>query len=306
MKSLDSPLSISPAFRPPASPVARPSPVVRLGRASVFTLRYWASTEVHVFAMAVAANILLSLVPFLIVMVSFCERVLRWHEATNAIYFALNDAFPGVLGDFIVRNVRATVASRPFQLVPLLLLLVTANGIFVPLEVAFNRVWGCRGNRNYFMNQAVSLGLIFLCGGLFLLSMTLTALDARFVAQLSGAGRFLAGFAGIAAFKIAAVPISMLTLFFAYWLLPNCKVPFRKVIPAAVWVGLTLEAIKYVDLLTWPWLRAKLTVEYGPFVYSVTILLYGFVSSMIVLAGAEWAARHAAGTPEDAAVRLEL
>lgn len=269
----------------------RVSRIARVGRASVFTLRYWASTEVHVFAMAVAANILLSMVPFLIVMVSFCERVLHWHDATNSIYFALNDAFPDLLGNFIVRNVKATVASRPFQLVPLLLLLVTANGIFVPLEVAFNRVWGCRKDRSYLMNQAVSLGLIFLCGGLFLLSMTLTALNAQFVSQLSGISQFLAKFAGIAAFKIAAVPISMLTLFLVYWLLPNCKVPFQKVIPAAVCVGLMLEAIKYVNLLTWPWLRARLSVEYGPFVYSVTILLYGFVSSMIVLAGAEWAAR---------------
>ncbi len=269
-----------------------------MGRGPAFTLRYWASTEVHVFAMAVAANILLSMIPFLIVMVSVCERVLRWHQATNAIYFALNDAFPDLLGNFIVRNVKATVASRPFQLVPLLLLLVTANGIFVPLEVAFNRVWGCRENRNYFMNQAVSLGLIFLCGGLFLLSMTLTALNGEFVSQWSGLSQLLAKFNGLASFKIAAIPISMLTLFFVYWLLPNCKVPFRKVVPAAVLVGLMLEAIKYVNILTWPWLRGKLTVEYGPFVYSVTILLYGFVSSMIVLAGAEWAARRAAVSPE--------
>ena len=31
--------------------------------------------------------------------------------------------------------------------------------------------------------------------------------------------------------------------------------------------------------------------EYGPFVYSVTIILWGFFASLIMLAGAEWAAR---------------
>jgi hypothetical protein len=38
-------------------------------------------------------------------------------------------------------------------------------------------------------------------------------------------------------------------------------------------------------------LRGKLEHEYGPFVYSVTIVLWGFIASMVVLAGAEWAAR---------------
>jgi hypothetical protein len=32
----------------------------------------------------------------------------------------------------------------------------------------------------------------------------------------------------------------------------------------------------------------KLAMEYGPFVYTVTIILWGFVASMVILAGAEW------------------
>jgi membrane protein len=36
-----------------------------------------------------------------------------------------------------------------------------------------------------------------------------------------------------------------------------------------------------------------LSVEYGPFYYTVTIVLWGFLASMVVLAGAEWTARHA-------------
>jgi uncharacterized BrkB/YihY/UPF0761 family membrane protein len=35
-------------------------------------------------------------------------------------------------------------------------------------------------------------------------------------------------------FKLAAVPISIFTLFLVYWLLPNCKVPPARVVPAAM------------------------------------------------------------------------
>ncbi len=256
-------------------------------------LRYWMRTEVHVYAMAIAVSILLAMVPFLIVMVSLCDRILRWRVATSAIYFGLNDTFPDEIGNFIVRNLKVTVAQRPFQIVSVALLLFTANGIFVPLEVALNRVWGCHENRTYLRNQLVSLGLIFLCGGLFLISITLTAFNSGFVAQLSGLSQMLARFVGVAAFKAAAVPVLMLMLFFVYWLLPNCKVPIGLSLRAAVWTGLVLELIQVVNVLTWPWVRHKVSLEYGPFAYSVTIVLYGFAAAMVVLAGADWMARQA-------------
>ena len=59
----------------------------------------------------------------------------------------------------------------------------------------------------------------------------------------------------------------------------------------AILVGLALELLKYINLLTWPFLKAKLQKEYGPFYISVTIILWSFVSAMIVLAGADWSAR---------------
>ena len=84
-------------------------------------------------------------------------------------------------------------------------------------------------------------------------------------------------------------------LFLIYWLLPNCKVKAATILPAAILVGLLLELLKYINLWTWPFLRAKLALEYGPFVYTVTIILWGFVASMVVLGGAQWAFNRAAG-----------
>jgi membrane protein/epoxyqueuosine reductase len=97
-------------------------------------------------------------------------------------------------------------------------------------------------------------------------------------------------------FKLAAVPISILALFLVYWLLPNRKIPPVRVAPAAIFVGLILESLKYVNLAVAPYFQAKLEREYSIFRHSVAILLWSFIASMVVLAGAEWTARP---KPED-------
>jgi membrane protein len=205
-----------------------------------------------------------------------------------------------------VRNLRATVESRgPVQITSVLLLLFTANGIFEPLEVALNRCWSITKNRSFLSNQLISLGLIFACGGLVLASTTLTAMNLQYIGTEN---RFEAVMT-LTFFRLVAILISVLVLFLIYWLLPNTKVPPRQVLPIAFIVGIALELLKYVNLLTWPWLRAKLQQEYGPFVYSVTLILWGFLASMIILAGAEWAARRRARlgeTTEKLTVRTQL
>ena len=297
MSSGRSPLSLrdSPEAAGARSEASRAGRFRSVWRSTHPTVHYWIQTEVHVYAFSVAANLLLSFFPFLIVMLSLFRYVFHWKAAADAVFIALNSYFPDQMGAFISRNLVATVESRgPFQLFSVLLLLFTANGIFEPLEVALNRAWGCSINRSYFKNQLVSLGLIFACGGLVMLSLTLTALNNEYLARIAAPGSLASRLLGGAAFKLAAIPISMLILFLIYWLLPNCKVPLRRILPAAIVVGLLLEALKYVNLLTWSWTRRKLSGEYGPFVYSVTIILWGFFASLVMLAGAEWAARRPA------------
>jgi YihY family inner membrane protein len=262
-------------------------------------LRFWTQTEIHVYAFSVAANILLSFFPFLIVIMSLCLHVFKWKAAVDAIFFALNDYFPGPISDYIGRNLRVVVASRgPFQAISVLVLLFTANGVFQPLEVALNRIWKCSTDRSYWKNQLVSLGLIFACGGLILFSTMLTAANNQLLAAAAGRDRWLTSFLEQTFYKLAAIPLSMLMLFLIYWMLPNCKISPAAILPAAVGVGLLLEVLKYINLLTWPYLRPKFAAEYGPFTYAATIILWGFFASMLILAGAHWAAQHLAAVAQ--------
>jgi YihY family inner membrane protein len=254
------------------------------------TARYLMQTEAHVYALAISASVLLSFYPFLIVILSFCRNLLHWPAAVDAINLALHDYLPGELSDFVERNLPAR-ASVPLS--SMFLLLVTANGVFEPLEVALNRAWGAARNRSYIRNQMVALGMIFACGSLALLSLMFTALNQRWMADWVGTHVARQLWLNQVLFKVAAVPLSILALFLIYWLLPNLKIRPAQVAPVAILVGLLLEALKYVNLLLWRFLNEKLNREYGVFHNSVTILLWSFMAAMIVLAGAEWAARRA-------------
>ena len=254
------------------------------------TARYLMQTEAHVYALAVAASTLLAFYPFLMVMLSFCRDVLHWPAAQRAIYLALGDFFAGEPGVFLVKNLQSWMVPK-LHLTSMLLLLFTANGIFEPLEVALNRAWGVTQNRSYVRNQLISLALIFACGGLALFSLMLTALNSRWISDVTGTHAAVAVWMNQLFFKLAALPFSILALFLVYWVLPNRPIEARRVAPVAILVGLSLETLKYVNLLISPMLTEKLKHEYEIFRFSVTILLLSFVAAMIVLAGAHWTAR---------------
>ena len=255
------------------------------------TAVFLAQTESHVYALSIAASVLLSFFPFLIVVESICRYSLHWPGGVDAMNLALMDYFPAAVGAFIARNLAAAVAHNgPTQIVSILLLLFTANGVFEPLEVALNRVWGVPENRSYVKNQVLSLGLILFCGALVMGSLLLTAKDQQLARDILHL-RSLPTWMTWILFKVAALPMTVFALFAVYWALPNRRVPALPLIPVSVYVGLALELLKYLFLLLGPVLVAKLEHEYGPFHNSVAILLLSFLSAMVVLAGAEWSAR---------------
>lgn len=261
----------------------------RIAISLVPTFRYWMQTEVHVYAFSVAANVLLSFYPFLIVLMSLSRLMFNEQTTVGAIQLALHDYFPDSFTAFLYTKGRHEnlPAPRSTELISVILLLFTANGIFEPLEVALNRVWGIHKNRSFFRNQLVSLGLIFACGGLAMLSMILTGMNHSSAKNIGGPALVFP----VLFFKIAAVPMAVLVLFLIYYFLPNGRPPVNRVLAAAIGVGVLLEGLKYVNKLIWPWFQKKLEGEYNVFQYSVALIFLGFLASLLVLAGAEWSAR---------------
>jgi len=246
-------------------------------------------TDVHTFAFSVAANAILSFFPFVVLMMTLIRRVFHSRVMGDVVIQLLRDYLPAGQ-DFVIRNLNAMVNSRQrVQFFSLVILLVTSSGVFLPLEVALNRVWRFENNRSYLGNQLISLGLAFSCGVLALLSIALTAGPVAFMEfLLRGYGTGIVRLAGFLMMKVFAIAASIAIFFLIYWLLPNGKVPARAVLPAAIIMGLLSEALKYAYIMALPWLNFQ--EVYGPFALSVSMMFWAFLSGLLLLAGANLSA----------------
>jgi len=274
----------APKERPPEPPRPPQSSGILIS-----TTKYLLRTDVHTFAFSVAANAILSFFPFVVLLMTLIRRVFHSRVMADVVVELLRDYLPAGQ-EFVIRNLNALVDSRHrVQIVSLLILLVTSSGVFMPLEVALNRIWNFPDNRSYLGNQLISLGLAFACGVLALVSIASTAgIVGPFAWLLHGHGTGFIRIVGFVVMKIFALIASIAIFFLIYWLLPNGKVPPRSVLPAAIIMGLLSEALKYGYILALPWL--DFAEVYGPFALSVSLMFWAFLTGLLLLAGAHLSA----------------
>jgi len=253
------------------------------------TLRYLGATEVHTYAFSVAANFILAFFPFIVLLMTVTQHVLHSPSMTNVVKQLLRDFLPAGQ-EFIVRNMDAIVNARSsVRVFSLVILLFTSSGVFLPLEVALNRIWGYTRNRSYLGNQFVSLWLACIVGLLALISVAATAgFQMPLTTFFSSSGNIAVRTASFVVMKCFALVASAGIFFFVYWLLPNGPIAPRSVLPAAVTLGLVWELGKYLYIWLLPWLDFK--EIYGPFSISVTLMFWAYLSGMLLLAGAHLSA----------------
>ncbi len=252
----------------------------------VALLGYMARTEVHTYAFSVAANAILSLFPFIVLLLTVCRRVFH-SRAMELVVGDLMRSFLPVGQDFVMRNMELLAHPRKgVQVLSLVMLLVSSTGVFLPLEVALNNVWGVKKNRSYLHNQAVSLGLAFAVGLLALASVASTSSSKAVLAWAFFGHTENAAYNFVASWflKLCAVGASILLFFLIYWILPSRRIPPRAVIPTALIVGLLWELAKHLYVRALPWLDFQSV--YGPFYISVGLMMWAFLSGLLLLAGA--------------------
>lgn len=258
----------------------------RLGALGHYLLR----TEVHTYAFSVAANSILALFPFLVLLLTL-SRVLFRSRAVQPIVTEFLKSFLPTGQDFVMRNMQ--LLAHPHggvQVFSLLMLLFSSTGVFLPLEVALNHVWGVGENRSYLRNQAVSLVLAFAVGVMALGSMVLSA-DQRTVLQTLFFGHTQGRVFELVSrgfLHLTAGLLSVGLFFLIYWVLPNRKVSALAVLPTAIVVGVLWEGAKVLYIHALPWVNFQ--AVYGPFYISVGLMMWAFLSGLLLLAGAHFSA----------------
>ena len=279
------------AGQEPVSPELSAAPALPVDRSGTWEQvkalgRYMSKTEVHTYAFSVAAQVILSLFPFIVLLLTLSRKVFHSAKMTEAVGEMMTNFLPNNQ-DFVMRNMRVLAFSHTkTKVISVIMLLITATGVFLPLEVALNSVWGVRTNRSYLQNQVVS---IVMAMGVALLAMGSVVLSA---AQRTVLGILFFGHTQNALYEIGAKGflqilafVASIALFFLiYWWLPNRSVPARAVLPTAVIMGALWTGAKYLYILVLPHLDFRSV--YGPFEVSVGLMVWAFVSGLLLLGGA--------------------
>lgn len=260
-----------------------------LGRQMLALGRYLTQTEVHTYAFSVAANSILSLFPFIVLMLTISWRLFHSHALELVVGDMLRDFLP-TGQDFVVKNMTllAVHPKKGSQLLSVAMLLVTSTGVFLPLEVALNQVWGVAKNRSYLRNQAVSLGLAFAVGMLAMVSIAFSAGQQAVLGFLffGHTDNLVFVFLAHGFLKILGAITSVLLFFLIYWVLPNRSLPLSAVLPSAIVTGLLWDVAKTAYIAALPWLDFK--AVYGPFYISVGLMMWAFLSGLLLLGGAHF------------------
>lgn len=277
----------------PPRPIQDVEPIVQQQGpgADILTLfRYMARTEVHTYAFSVAANSILSLFPFIVLLLTISRNVFHSRQMEQVAADMMKNLLP-VGKDFVIRNMQLlTHPHKGTQVFSVVMLLITSTGVFLPLEVALNGVWGVRKNRSYLHNQAVSLGLALAVGVLAMIAVASTASQQTILSWIfvGHTDNIVFRFVSFGFLRICAALASILIFFLIYWVLPYRKIPPRAVLPTAIIVGLLWQLAKILYIKALPWLDFESV--YGPFYISVGLMMWAFLSGLLLLAGAHFSA----------------
>ena len=274
------------------------------GRVLAPSARLLTNLEAHTYAYSVSANFLLASLPFLMLLLWVSQQFLPALGSTQqaVIRQLVTDYLPAGQSRLAADAVRLA-NHHSVQIFSLVMLAISSSGVFLPLEVALNSIWGFKKNRGYAANAVVSLALACACGVIAYASVLLASLGSALVQLI-----FPATWTGVVGFLSSvfvttfSVPAAIAVFFVIYWKLPNGKVPAAQVLPAALYTGILAELFKVVFRWILPWL--SFPSVYGELSLAVTLLVWGYCGALLLLFGASLSARGVARLPTSLKIKL--
>ncbi len=288
-----------------------------LWRLLVQTFNEWLADKAPQLGAALAYYTVFSLAPLILVLLAIVGMIFRkdpagaWERITEQMSY-----FMDASGVEVVQNIAKT-ASKPSSslaatIIGVALALFGASGVFGQLQDALNTIWGVKAKpgsafmtylRVRFLSFTMVGGICFL----LLVSLTIEAVLKGFSHYLQSA---FPGGAALAFTIYLTVDLALIILLFAmiFRYLPDVEVRWRD-----VWVGAAMTALLF---LGGKWAlglylgSGAAGSAYGAASSLITMLLWIYYSSQILLFGAEFTQVYAnecgsGGKPSEHAVCIE-
>jgi membrane protein len=176
----------------------------------------------------------------------------------------------------------------------IVVVLWAGSWVFAVVERALNRIWNT-SSRAFLHGRALTLGMIGIVGLLLSLSVLATSVLLflqQFAARLPLRVLQRVPFFAVAgslfwqlAFALASIFVTITLFALVYRFMPNARVKLRDALPGAIIGGLFWEAAKYI--FAWSLHYFHYDQIYGSVGAVVAVLTWGYVSSLILLFGAQ-------------------
>jgi membrane protein len=233
---------------------------------------------------------LLTLFPALLLLLALSNRM----AAGGTMLHHIVQVYPGS-SKFLQDTIRSLAGVTTEVMITCgLVVLWAGSWVFAIAERALNRIWGTT-HRTFLHGRLLTLGMIGIAGLLLSVSVLATSVLV-FLQEIAGRlsprqlenYRLLAS-AGSLFWQLVFALVSLLVTFalfaLVYRFMPNAHVTLRDTIPGAVIGGLLWEAAKYV--FAWSLSYFHYDQIYGSVGAVVAVLTWGYVSSLVLLFGAQ-------------------
>jgi YihY family inner membrane protein len=254
------------------------------------TLHQFHENDLFTSAAAMSYFGLMTLFPALLLMLAISNQIPAGAEMLRHAA----DVYPGS-STFLRDTVRSlSSVSTGIIITCVIVVLWAGSWVFSVLERALNRIWGAI-SRTFWHGRAITIGMIGIVGVLLSVSVLITS---WLVALRDVAGRFsprqIARYPILLAvgsvfwqgiFAILSFLITVILFVAVYRFLPRAEVRLRDTLPGAIVAGLLWELAKYV--FAWSLGYFHYDQIYGSVGAVVAVLTWSYVSSLILLFGAQ-------------------
>jgi len=240
-------------------------------------------------AAAIAFWVFFSMFPLLIGTFSAAGYLLRSAEIQARIYEVVIDMFPGS-ADLVRDNLDAVIQHRgTMSWVGIVGLLWTASKGFGAITRAVNRAIGAKRSHDFLLSKVRSFLLAVAVSVLAIASIAITIAFELVLESSVLVQRF--GLEGVEASRLKSWAWSFglifLTFALLYKLAPYIKVRWRQVVPGALLAAALFEIVKtvfvvYLDRV------GHFEAVYGSLSSIIVLLLWLYLSALILVLGAEY------------------
>jgi YihY family inner membrane protein len=245
-------------------------------------------------AAAVSYFSMLVLFPMLLVLLSIGSGIFGRETVERYILAQVQAFLPGAQA-FVSRNIESISDISTGVIVSCVFVILWAGSwMFTVIEKALNRVWGTYP-RSFLHGRVVNISVMSIVSVLLGTSAIFTAFvtgvraaTERIPLRLGPWLEAMSGFVWQAMFVFASLIVTVTLFAVMYKILPNTDIPFLEALPGAIVAGILWEGAKFGFAFALPHFHYDLL--YGSIGAAVALLTWVYMSSVIMLFGAQFTA----------------